>query len=84
MLVLGASASRPREAYELRLAIARDGVGGAEQRTVGRDAGADAARRATRVLVGALADAPEAHSGAHRYCVLRCRLCAHPRLLCQA
>jgi hypothetical protein len=36
------------------------------------------------VLVGALADAPEAHSGAHRYCVLRCRLCAHPRLLCQA
>lgn len=75
MLVLGASASRPREAYELRLAVARDG---AEQRTVGRDAGADAARRATRVLVGALADAPEAHSGALRTCMLR-RLCAHLR-----
>lgn len=61
MLVLGASASRPREAYELRLAVARDSYGA--PLPVRRDAGADAARRATRVLVGALADAPEPSSG---------------------
>ena len=63
MLVLGASASRPREAYELRLSVARDGASGSGSEPPGRRAGADAARRATRVLVGALADAPDALNG---------------------
>ena len=66
LLVLGASASRPREAYELRLPVARDGVSGSGLEPAGRNAGADAARRATRVLVGALADSPDALSGSSR------------------
>ena len=82
LLVLGASAARPREAYELRLSVARDGAGGSGSEPFGRDAGADAARRATRVLVGALADAPEALSGLSRANMCDAQVpCAHAAVL---
>lgn len=76
VLLLGASASRPREAYILQLAVEHDAPAPPPSAPPAappppfspphaRAAGSDAARRVTRALVQSLASAREAPSGAH-------------------